>query len=71
MDSVKGAIDGLPKALKIGAYVSGPVLLGVAGGLALWFVEDAVKDQIDDKPWLLPVIGGVAIGGLGAFILLK
>jgi hypothetical protein len=45
----------------IGAPV---VLMGAGAALATWFLEDAVKDQIGSKPWLLPVVAGVA--GMGA-----
>lgn len=71
MDALKTKISELPQALKIGTWVGAPVLIGVAGGLLTWWAEDAVKRQIDSQPWLLPVIGGVATGGLTAYILIK
>lgn len=71
MDYIKSTIEGLPQALKIGTYVGAPVLIGTAGGLLTWWFEDALSAQIQEKAWLLPIIGGLATGGLAAFILLK
>jgi hypothetical protein len=45
--------------------VAGPVvLIGAGAGLAAWWLEDAVKSQINSKPWFFPVVASLA--GMGA-----
>lgn len=57
---------------KVGGLAGSAVLVGVASGLVAWYLENALSSQINAKPWLLPVLGGLAgAGATVAVVVLK
>jgi hypothetical protein len=40
-----------------------PVVAGVLGGLALWYLEKEVATEIQAHPMWIPVVGGLAATG--------
>jgi len=58
----------LPRGVLIGGFVTVPVLAGVGGGLAAWWAQDAIADQIQQKPWLIPVASGLATLGVVGYL---
>lgn len=55
-------------AYKIAGIGGGSLTLGVVSGLATWWAQEAVDSQIRDKPWLLPLLVGVAGTGVGIWL---
>jgi predicted membrane-bound spermidine synthase len=51
----------------LGFHIGTTALIGVGAGLLTWFLEDAVAAQINDKKWVLPLIGGFTAAGAYAF----
>lgn len=62
------AIKNLSSAARIGGISGVAVLGGIGSGLLIWWAEDSVKNEIQDKPWLLPLVGGVAGAAVAGFM---
>jgi hypothetical protein len=56
----------------LGTTIGASIAVGAASGLVVWAMEEAVSNEINKRPYLLPILGGLAgIGGTVAFIGLK
>lgn len=56
---------------KIAGLGAGSVVIGVGSGLAAWWLEEAIDNQIRQMPWLLPVLVGTAAMGVSFWFLAK
>lgn len=56
-------------SIRIAGIGGGSLAIGAASGLAAWWAQDAVDSQIRDKPWLIPVLVGVAATGVGIWMM--
>lgn len=51
----------------LGVHIGTGALIGAGAGLLTWFLQDAIASQINDKKWVLPVIGAFSATGAYAF----
>jgi hypothetical protein len=56
-------------AAKIGGIAAGALLVGTGAGLGLWWFEEAVQNETRARPWLIPVVGGIAATGIAAYVM--
>lgn len=56
------------QAVQIAGIGGGSLAIGAAAGLAAWWAQDAVQSQINSKPWLIPVLVGVAATGVSIWM---
>jgi hypothetical protein len=52
----------------LGIHIGTGAAIGVGAGLLTWFLQDAIASQINDKKWVLPVIGAFTATGAYAFV---
>lgn len=51
----------------LGVHLGTGAFVGLGAGLLTWMLEDAISTQIQEKQWVLPVLGG--LGAAGAYYL--
>lgn len=54
----------------LGFHIGTGAAIGLGAGLLTWFLEDAIATQINDKKWVLPVIGAFTAAG-AYFVIVK
>jgi hypothetical protein len=51
------------------AGLSVPIVLGVVvGGLGTYAIGEVIESQMRQRPWLLPIMGGIGGGVAGALL---
>lgn len=56
---------------QLGGATVGIISIGVLGALITWYLQTGIEKAIDEKPYILPLIGGFASVGLSMLVLGK
>jgi hypothetical protein len=46
-----------------------PAAVGVGGGLLAYFLQESISREMQDKPWILPLLAGFASAGAAYFLI--